>query len=163
MEKVIAMVRVNKQDIPVKVLNVFKTGDGRKVAIVKALPVNGREITPFTQYTMGGPCQSNTANIRLEFLKGISRVTEEPKPAPAPRAKPVAILPIDGRDVDVEVIEVYKTTHGERIATVRALPVNGKPVYPFMNYSLSRGNPTTDTARVPVDQLRGLSLVEAGA
>ena len=163
MEQVIASVRVNKQDIAVKVLNVFKTGDGRKVAVVKALPVNGREITPFTQYTMGGPCQSNTANVRLEYLKGISRVNELPNQAPAPKAKPLAILPVDGRDVDVEVVEVYKTIHGERIATVRALPVNGKPIYPFMNYSLSRGNPTTDTARVPVDQLRGLSLVEAGA
>lgn len=163
MEKVIAMVRVNKQDVPVRIVSTFTTGDGRKVAHVEALPVNGRKITPFTQYTMGGPCESNTANIRLEYLKGISRVTEEPKPAPAPRAKPVAILPIDGRDVDVEVIEVYKTTHGERIATVRALPINGKQIYPFMNYSLSRGTPTTDTARVPVDQLRGLSLVEAGA
>ena len=163
MTRVIASVRVNRSDVIVEVTNIFRTGDGRKVAIVKALPVNGREITPFTQYTMGGPCQSNTANIRLEYLKGISRVNELPNQAPAPRAKPLAILPIDGRDVDVEVIEVYKTTHGERIATVRALPVNGKPVYPFMNYSLSRGNPTTDTARVPVDQLRGLSLVEAGA
>jgi len=161
MEQVIASVRVNKQDIAVKVLNVFKTGDGRKVAVVKALPVNGKAITPFTEYTMGGPCQSDTANIRLEFLRGIARVNEPaPQKPPTPKPQVLGTVRVNGADVTVEVTEIYTGVHGARLASVRALPINGKAIYPFINYSLSRGNPTTDTARIPADEIRGLSLVD---
>jgi len=160
METVLAIVRLNKQDVTVKVLSVFKTGDGRRVATVEALPVNGREIAPFTSYSAGGPYQSNTARVRVEFLRGLSRVKEpvDLQP-PAPKNNPVGITRINGADVEIEITEVYITHHGEKIATVRALPVNGKRITPFLNTS-SRGNPYTDTGRIPADEIRGLSLVD---
>lgn len=160
MERIIASVRINKQDIAVRVLSVFKTGDGRKVAHVEALPVNGREIAPFTNYSVGGPYQSNTANVRLEFLHGLSRVTEPaPQETPAPAKRPLGIVRVNGNDVTVEVTEVYTGVHGERLATVRALPEDGRRITPFLNCS-TRGNPYTDTGRVPADEIRGLSLVD---
>lgn len=162
MTQVIASVRINRQDIAVKVLSVFKTGDGRKVAHVEALPVNGREIAPFTNYSVGGPYQSNSANIRIEYLVGISRV-EEPTPqeipAPAPTKRQLGIVRVNGNDVTVEVTEVYTGVHGERLATVRALPEDGRRITPFLNCS-TRGYPYTDTGRVPADEIRGLSLVD---
>ena len=163
MERIIASVRINKQDIAVRVLSVFKTGDGRKVAHVEALPVNGRQIEPFTNYSIGGPYQSSHANVRLEFLRGISRIAEPETQAPPPQKQPViGIVRVNGTDVEVEVNNVYTTPHGERIAEVHARPVNGKQPAPFMNYSVSRGTPYTSTARIPASEIIGLSLAEGG-
>lgn len=165
MERVIASVRINRNtDIAVEVKSVFKTGDGRRVAVVEALPVNGLQIKPFTDYSIGGPSQSATANIRLEFLHGLSRVKELPPQNRPPAAKKatVALVDVGGKDYQVEVIDTYQTPHGERIATVRALPINGKQVTPFFNLSIDRGNAKTDTIRIPLADLRGLSLVDLG-
>jgi hypothetical protein len=116
---------------------------------------------------MGGPCESNTANIRLEYLRGISRVTEEPKPEPTPKPEPkkpvIGTIRINGRDIEVEVFEVYTTVHGERVAGVRTREIEGKRPKLFINYSNGRYNPYTDQARIPVSEIKGLSLVEAGA
>ena len=165
-ERVLAMVRIDRQDVTVRILSVFKTGDGRKVASVEALPVNGRQIKPFTQYSIGGPSQSSQANIRLEYLRGISRVTEQ-EPAPAPKPEPkkpvLGTIRINGRDVEVEVYEVYTTVHGERVAGIRTREVDGKRPKLFINYSNGRYNPYTDSARIPVSEIKGLAMVEEGA
>lgn len=163
MEEIQAFVRIDRQDVKVRILKTFQAGKW-KIASVEALPVNGRQIHPFTQYSIGGPSQSATANVRLDFLRGISRVTDpEPEPKPEPKKPAIGYLRINGQDVEVEVYEVYTTTHGERIAGIRAREVNGKRPTPFMNYSSERGNPMTDTARVPVTSIIGLSLADIEA
>jgi len=162
-QRVIASVRMNGGDIAVEVLKVFRTGDGRRVVEVEALPVNGKKIQPFTHYSIGGGYQSSTANIRLEYLRGISRVDELPAQAPEQKKPVVGIVRMNGADIPVEVKEVYTGAHGERIATVEALPVNGIKPAPFQNYSLSRGNPHTSTIRIPASEVIGLSLVNAEA
>lgn len=162
-KRVIASVRMNGGDIAVEVLKVWRAGDGHRVAEVEALPVRGRKIQPFTHYSIGGPYQSNAANIRLQFLRGISRVDIQPEPEPEQTKAVVGIVRMNGADIPVEVKEVYTSAHGERIATVEALPVNGIKPAPFMNYSLSRGNPHTSTTRIPASEVIGLSLVNAEA
>lgn len=164
MEKqVIASVRMNGQDIAVRVVKVFRTGDGRKVALVEALPVNGKTIEPFTSYSIGGPSRSCQANVRVEFLHGLSRVEEQPAPQPVQLQPVVGIVKVNGADIPVEVKEVYTSARGERIATVEALPVNGQKPAPFLNYSVSRGTPYTSTTRIPVSEVIGLSLAKAEA
>jgi hypothetical protein len=66
------------QDFTVEIINVFTTGDGRKIATVEALPIDGKEIRPFTQYTHGGPCQSSDARIPVAALKNIAIAVELP-------------------------------------------------------------------------------------
>lgn len=59
-------------EIAVKIINAFTTPDGRRIAIVEALPVDGKTIRPFTENSHGGPYQSSTAQIRVDFLKDVS-------------------------------------------------------------------------------------------
>ena len=159
--KVIAYVRLNGTDVAVEVKSVFKSGDGRKVAVVEALPVNGKNIQPFTNYSIGGPYQSSAANIRLDFLTGISRVEEAPKPQPpAADNQVIAYVEENGKDVAVQVLNVYKGVWGERIATVRALPEQGRMIAPFTDYSSDRGPATARTTRVQVARLKGLSIID---
>lgn len=159
--KVIAYVRENGDDVKVEILNVFTTGDGRKIATVEALPVNGKQIQPFTQYSIGGPSQSNSASIPLDLLKGISRVEEAPQPLPpANHDKVIAILEEGGKDIVVQVLAIYTGIWGEKIAEVKALTVQGRKVAPFTDYSSDRGPATATTTRVQVDKLKGLSLAK---
>jgi len=159
--KVIAYVRLNGTDIAVEIKSVFKSGDGRKIAVVEALPVNGKQIEPFTSYSIGGGYQSDTANIRLDLLKGISRVEEIPQPQPQPsNDKVIAILAEGGKDVAVQVLAVYTGIHGEKIAEVKALPIQGRKIAPFTDYSSDRGPAITNITRVQVDKLKGLSLAK---
>ena len=58
-------------EVAVEIIAVFTTRDGRKLATVEALPVDGKIIRPFAENSHGGPCQSSTALIRVDFLKNI--------------------------------------------------------------------------------------------
>lgn len=156
---IVAYVRVNDADIAVEIKSVFKSGDGRKIAVVEALPVSGKKVQPFTNYSVGGPYQSDTANIPLDLLKGISRVEETPQPQPS-NDKVIAIFDDGGTDVVVQVLAVYKGIYGEKIAEVKALPVQGRKVAPFTDYSSDRGPAFTSVTRVQVDKLKGLSLAK---
>ena len=78
MTRIIAFVMIQNQKVAVEIVNVFKTGDGRTIASVEALPVNGKTIHPFTQYTHGGPCQSSDARISIAALKNIAIAVELP-------------------------------------------------------------------------------------
>ena len=55
------------QNRHVKILDVFTTGDGRKLAIVQAL-----EGQPFTSWTHGGWAASDTTTIRADFLQDVA-------------------------------------------------------------------------------------------
>ena len=80
MTRIIAFVMIQNQKVAVEIVNVFKTGDGRTIASVEALPVNGKTIHPFTEYSMGGPVESSTARIPVAFVKILEF---EPVPEPA--------------------------------------------------------------------------------
>lgn len=69
MKRIFAIVTTQNQEFTVEVVNVFKTGDGRQIATVEALPVNGKKIRPFTEYSMGGPVESSSARIPVAFVK----------------------------------------------------------------------------------------------
>lgn len=166
-KRVLASVRLSGQEYAVEVKHVFYTGDRRKVAHVEALPVNGKPIQPFNNYSIGGGYNTATANIRVEFLHGVHEVDTTPAPAPIPQVAPVVTPEViayaeaeDGRNVAVKVLNVYQDAAGERIAEVRALPVDGRPIRPFMNYSSERGTPWTDTIRTQLENLKGLNLAE---
>lgn len=166
-KKVLASVRLHGTDYTVEIKHVFYTGDGRKVAHVEALPINGRPVQPFDHYSIGGGYSTATANIRPDFLHGIHEVDTTPAPAQVPQVAPVVKPEViayaaaqDGRDVAVKVLSVYQDAAGEKIAEIRALPVDGKPIRPFMNYSSERGTPWTDTIRTQLENLKGLNLAE---
>jgi hypothetical protein len=78
MKRIIAFVTTQNQEVTVEVVNIFTTGDGRQIATVEALPIDGKEIRPFTQYTHGGPCQSSDARISIAALKNIAIAVELP-------------------------------------------------------------------------------------
>lgn len=80
MTRIIAIVRTQNQEVTVEVVNIFKTGDGRRIATVEALPVNGKTIRPFTEYSMGGPVDSSSARIPVAFVK-ILEFALVPEPA----------------------------------------------------------------------------------
>jgi len=61
-------------EIAVEVVDAFTAGDGRKIAVVEAL--NGKK--PFTEYTMGGPCQTSTTHVAAHLLKNIAVSVELP-------------------------------------------------------------------------------------
>lgn len=65
-------------DYTVEIINVFTAGDGRKIAVVETLPVDGLIPQPFTTYTMGGPCQTSTAQIPVDFLKNVGIAIDLP-------------------------------------------------------------------------------------
>jgi len=71
MTRIIAFVNIQDQKIAVEVNDIFQSGDGRRIASVTALPVNGKTIRPFTQYSIGGPSQSSDARIPVAFLTDI--------------------------------------------------------------------------------------------
>jgi hypothetical protein len=79
MTRIIAFVMIQNQKVAVEIVNVFKTGDGRQIATVEALPVNGKKIRPFTEYSMGGPVESSSARIPVAFVKILEF---EPVPEP---------------------------------------------------------------------------------
>jgi len=80
MKGLIAFVTTNNQEVAVKVVNVFTTGDGRRIATVEALPVDGKNLRPFTEYSMGGPVESSSTRIPVAFVKILEF---EPVPEPA--------------------------------------------------------------------------------
>ena len=80
MTRTIAFVRIQNQKVAVEIINVFTTGDGRRIASVEALPVNGKTIRPFTQYSIGGPSQSSEARIPVAFLTDIGFAVDMPAP-----------------------------------------------------------------------------------
>jgi len=80
MKGLTAIVVIKNELYAVKIDNVFTTGDGRQIATVEALPVNGKKIRPFTEYSMGGPVESSTARIPVAFVKIMEF---EPAPEPA--------------------------------------------------------------------------------
>jgi hypothetical protein len=80
MKGIIALVTTRNQDVIVEIINVFKAGDGRQIATVEALPVNGKKIRPFTEYSMGGPVESSSIRIQLAFVK-IMEFAPVPTPA----------------------------------------------------------------------------------
>ena len=55
------------QNRHVKILDVFTTGDGRKLAIVQAL-----EGQPFTNWTHGGWAASDTTTLRADLLQDVA-------------------------------------------------------------------------------------------
>jgi len=63
------------QNIEVEVLSTFTTGDGRKLATVRAL--RGK---PFTDFTHGGPADSAAAQVPVSFLRD---VRQDPQAAPS--------------------------------------------------------------------------------
>ena len=63
-------------NIEVEVLGTFTTGDGRRIATVRAL--RGK---PFTDFTHGGPADSDSANVPVELLRD---VRQDPQPDPEP-------------------------------------------------------------------------------
>ena len=65
-------------DFAVEILDVFITGDDRKIAVVEALPIDGKEIHPFTTYSHGGPSQSSTARVPVTSLKDVAIAVELP-------------------------------------------------------------------------------------
>ena len=69
MKRIIAIVTTQNQEVTVEVVNIFQTGDGRQIATVEALPIDGKEIRPFTEYSMGGPVESSSARIPVAFVK----------------------------------------------------------------------------------------------
>jgi len=71
---IIATLRTNNRNYTIEVIDAFATGDGRRIAAVAALPVDGKPIRPFTEITHGGPCQSSTARIPATFLSNISEI-----------------------------------------------------------------------------------------
>ncbi len=64
---IIAQVLRNDASISVEVLGMIRTGDGRKLAAVRAMAG-----CPFVQCTHGGPCQSDSANIPLDYLTDVA-------------------------------------------------------------------------------------------
>ena len=80
MKRIIAFVTTQNQEVAVEIINVFTTGDGRTIASVEALPVNGKTIHPFTEYSMGGPVESSTARIPVVFLTDIGFAVDMPAP-----------------------------------------------------------------------------------
>lgn len=60
-----------KAEIAVEVTGAFESSRGT-VAIVEALPVNGRAIRPFVQVTHGGPVQTATGHFPAPFLHDLS-------------------------------------------------------------------------------------------
>jgi hypothetical protein len=60
----------------VEITDVFTTGDGRKIAAVEALPIDGKTIRPFTESSHGGSCQTSTALIPIAFLKQVGIAVE---------------------------------------------------------------------------------------
>lgn len=69
-------------EIAVQVNDVITTGDGRVLACVAALPVDGRRIRPFCQVTHGGPCQTDQLRIPAPFLHNVSISIDAELPAP---------------------------------------------------------------------------------
>jgi len=57
--------------IAVKITGVFVTADGRKLARVQALPVEGIQIAPFTKFTHGGPCNETAALVPVQCLVNV--------------------------------------------------------------------------------------------
>ena len=80
MTRIIAFVRIQNQKVAVEIVNVFTAGDGRRIASVEALPVNGKKIRPFTEYSMGGPVESSSTRIPVAFVK-ILEFESVPEPA----------------------------------------------------------------------------------
>ncbi len=66
-----ASVKVQSVMITVKITGIFITADGRKLARVQALPVEGVQIAPFTSYTHGGPCNESAALVPVQRLENI--------------------------------------------------------------------------------------------
>ncbi len=83
MKRIIAFVMIHNRKVIVEVTGVFKTSDGRKIASVNALPVNGKNIRPFTEYSMGGPVESSTTQIPVVFVNVLG-IELEPEFAPEP-------------------------------------------------------------------------------
>lgn len=65
-------------NIEVEVTGTLKTGDGRTRATVRAMV--GK---PFTQFTHGGPVDTDTAIVSPDFLTNVHQVqADEPQPQP---------------------------------------------------------------------------------
>lgn len=64
---IIASITRNGNSLPVEVVDTFTTGDGRKLAVVRAL--SGQ---PFTQWTHGGPSQSDSAYVPVDYLANLA-------------------------------------------------------------------------------------------
>lgn len=85
---IIAYVSQNGHKYPVEIMDVFTTGDGRKLAAVRAL-----QGQPFTRYTMGGPCNEDTANVRLDCLTDV-----HPAPQGQPARRNLLAMALEYRD-----------------------------------------------------------------
>lgn len=72
-----------KAAFSVEIINVLTTSDGRKIAEVEALPINGETVRPFTEYTHGGPCQVSTAFVPVDRLENIAISVDMPVFTPA--------------------------------------------------------------------------------
>ena len=79
---IIAQIPHDGTTITVEVLSTFTTGDGRKLATVKAL--TGK---PFTSWTHGGWAESETRNVRVDLLSNVAMSVDLPA-----AAAPVEIL-----------------------------------------------------------------------
>ena len=75
---IIANIPHNGETITVEVLDVFTTGDGRKLATVRAL--TGQ---PFTSWTHGGWAESDTRRVRVDQLANVAISVELPALVPA--------------------------------------------------------------------------------
>lgn len=76
---IIANIPHNGTQLTVEILSVFTTGDGRKLAAVRALAGQ-----PFTTWTHGGPADSSSANVRADRLSDIALSVDLAAPELAP-------------------------------------------------------------------------------
>lgn len=75
---IIAQIPHNGTTITIEVLSVFTTGDGRKLASVRALTGH-----PFTEWTHGGPADTDTRRVRVDLLANVALSVELPALVPA--------------------------------------------------------------------------------
>ncbi len=55
----------------VEITSIFRTSDGRRIASVSALPIDGHQVEPFCIFTHGGPMQTSHTQIALPHLFNI--------------------------------------------------------------------------------------------
>jgi hypothetical protein len=74
---ILAHIPHNGEMLPVEVVEAITTGDGRRLAVVRALAGQ-----PFTGHSFnGGPCDSDTANIPAGLLRDVV-MTVDVSPVP---------------------------------------------------------------------------------
>jgi hypothetical protein len=101
-----------KKSFDVEVLSTFATGDGRKLATVKALAGS-----PFKAWSHGGWSESATANVPADLLSDVRR---DPVPEPArPNLLGLALAAFKPQWYASETIPLWKSDNGQVTAWLR--------------------------------------------